>query len=358
MGASHLLAPGVWAVTGEVIPTLSRFARNARRGLAPYGGDVRPTTTDLPPVALADLPRAMHYGEFYGLKPLPDTEKPLLVVHGNCQAEAIRLLLQDADDAPCVSVRVPAVHELTAGEIPFLQRLLESAAVVLTQPVTDGYHDLPLGASEVQAAAPAARVVRWPVIRYAGLLPWQVVFSHPVEGDPPVVPYHDVRTIALALGEELPQPGPAAFRAVARWSLDELHDRETRAGAVPVSRLVVEAGARASNTINHPGNPVLVSLARALQRRLGWPLTAADPGYELLDSVRAPRDPLVLEALDYDGADGPDVSGENWVVGGQEVPDTEVVEAQLAWYRQHPEVLDAVVARSTEQRQLLGTAAA
>ena len=355
MGASHLLAPGVWGVTKGVIPTLGRFARNARRGVAPYGGEVRPTNLDLPPVALADLPRAMHYGEFYGLKPLPDSEKPLLVVHGNCQAEAIRLLLQDAEDAPCVSVRIPAVHELTAGEIPFLQRLLESAAVVLTQPVTDGYHDLPLGASDVQAAAPAARLVRWPVIRYAGLLPWQVVFSHPVEGDPPVVPYHDVRTMATAVGERAPQPDAAAFRAVAAWSLAELHDRESRAGAVPVSRLVVEAGARASNTINHPGNPVLVSLARALQKRLGWAVTAADPGYELLDSVRAPQDPQVLEALDIVGDDK---SQENWVVDGHEVPDAEVVEAQLAWYRQHPEVLAAVVARSDEQRRLLGTAAA
>ena len=186
---------------GEVIPTLGGFARNARRGVAPYGDDVRPTNPDLPPVALADLPRAMHYGEFYGLKPMPASDKPLLVVHGNCQAESIRLLLQDAEDAPCVSVRVPAVHELTADEIPFLKRLLERAAVVLTQPVSDGYHDLPLGASEVHAAAPAARLVRWPVIRYAGLLPWQVVFSHQDEGDPPVVPYHDVRTMMLALGE-------------------------------------------------------------------------------------------------------------------------------------------------------------
>jgi hypothetical protein len=319
---------------------------------------VRPTNLDLPPVALDDLPRAMHYGEFYGLKPLPDGAKPLLVVHGNCQAEAVRLLLQGAEDAPCVSVRVPAVHELTAGEIPFLQRLLERAAVVLTQPVTDGYHDLPLGASEVQAAAPRARVVRWPVIRYAGLLPWQVVFSHPVEGDPPVVPYHDVRTMAIAAGERTTQPDAAAFRAVAAWSLAELHDREARAGAVPVSRLVVEAGARATNTINHPGNPVLVALARALQARLGWPVTAADPGDELLDSVRAPRDPQVLEALDIDGQGGPVASAENWVVGGREVPDSEVVEAQLAWYRRHPEVLAAVVARSAEQRRLLGTTAA
>jgi hypothetical protein len=318
---------------------------------------VRPTRPDLPPVALADLPRAMHYGEFYGLKPIPD-EKLLLVVHGNCQAESLRLLLQDADDAPCVSVRVPAVHELTPDEVPLLQGLLERAAVVLTQPVTDGYHDLPLGASEVQAAAPAARVVRWPVVWYAGLLPWQVVFTHPEAGDPPVVPYHDVRTIARALGEERPQPGPAGFRAVARWSLAELRDREAAAGAVPVSPFVIDSGARASNTVNHPGNPVLVSLARALQRRLGWPVTATDPGYELLESVQTPCEGKVLEALGIDPSDGRDVSEESWVVGGREMPDAEVVEAQLDWYRQHPEVLAAVATRGAERWRLLETTAA
>ena len=226
--------------------------------------------------------------------------------------------------------------------------------MVLTQPVSDGYHDLPLGASEVHAAAPAARLVRWPVIRYAGLLPWQVVFSHEDVGDPPVVPYHDVRTIALALGEDVPRTDPAGIRAVAHWSIAELHDRETRAGAVPVSRLVLDAGADASNTINHPGNPVLVPLARAIERRLGWPVTAADPGYGLPDSVRAPRDPRVLNALGLDVDDGLDVSGENWVVDGKPVPNSEVVEIHLAWYHQHPEVLAAVAARSAEQRRLLG----
>ncbi|MFI5073837.1 MAG: WcbI family polysaccharide biosynthesis putative acetyltransferase [Actinomycetales bacterium] len=318
---------------------------------------MRPTNPDLPPVALADLPRAMHYGEFYGLKPIPD-EKPLLVVHGNCQAEAIRLLLQEAEDAPCVSVRVPAVHELTPDEIPLLQRLLGRAAVVLTQPVTDGYQDLPLGASEVQEAAPEARVVRWPVVWYAGLLPWQVVFTHPEEGDPPVVPYHDVRTVMLALGEPVPTAGPEGFRAVARSSLAELRDREARAGAVPVSQLVVDAGARATNTVNHPGNPVLVSLARALQDRLGWPVTATDPGDELLESVQTPCEGKVLAALGIERSNGRDVSEESWVVGGREVPDAEVVEAQLDWYRQHPEVLAAVATRSAERWCLLGTTGA
>ena len=210
----------------------------------------------------------------------------------------------------------------------------------------------------MQEAAPEARVVRWPVVWYAGLLPWQVVFTHPEEGDPPVVPYHDVRTVMLALGEPVPTAGPEGFRAVARWSLAELRDREARAGAVPVSQFVVDAGARATNTVNHPGNPVLVSLARALQDRLGWPVTATDPGDELLESVQTPCEGKVLAALGIERSNGRDVSEESWVVGGREVPDAEVVEAQLDWYRQHPEVLAAVATRSAERWCLLGTTGA
>jgi len=44
-----------------------------------------------------DQGRREHYGEFYGLRPLPDDGRPLLLVHGNCQAEALRVLLEIAD---------------------------------------------------------------------------------------------------------------------------------------------------------------------------------------------------------------------------------------------------------------------
>jgi len=40
--------------------------------------------------------RRQHYAQFYGLLPLPADERPLLLVHGNCQAEALRVLLASA----------------------------------------------------------------------------------------------------------------------------------------------------------------------------------------------------------------------------------------------------------------------
>lgn len=41
-----------------------------------------------------DPGRRAHYGEFYGLTELPDA--PIFMVHGNCQAESLRVLLHGA----------------------------------------------------------------------------------------------------------------------------------------------------------------------------------------------------------------------------------------------------------------------
>ena len=79
--------------------------------------------------------RRLHYGEFYGLRPLPpDDGRPLVVVHGNCQAESLRVLLAGS----LRSVRVPPVHELERDDLPHLRRTLAHASVLLSQPVRPG----------------------------------------------------------------------------------------------------------------------------------------------------------------------------------------------------------------------------
>lgn len=304
----------------------------------------------LPAAARADLPRAYHYGEFYDLKPLPDDGRPLLVVHGNCQAESLRLLLQNAPDAPCSSVRIPAVHEIAADEVPFLERLLHRCDVLVVQPIADGYRDLPLGTGDVLATADATQTVVFPVFRFVGLQPYQVVTG---ATNPPVVPYHDLRTVLRAAGHPpAPRLTPGAVEAVTAWSLAALATREEVAGAVPVHDLVRATGVRAANTINHPGTPVLVGLARRVQAALGWAETATDPGFELLDSVHSPLDPVVRDAVDPSAPARPD-----WVVDGRTVPDAVVVDEQLAWYADHPEVVDLVLTRSTDQLRCLGVPA-
>jgi hypothetical protein len=301
----------------------------------------------LPAAAAADVPRAYHYGEFYGLKPLPDDGRPLLVVHGNCQAESVRLLLQNAPDAPCASVRIPAVHEIAADEIPFLQRLLERCDVLVVQPITSGYRDLPLGTDDVQTAAGRTQSVVFPVFRFVGLHPYQVVTG---SNNPPVVPYHDLRTVLRAAGRPAPpRLDPTHVEAVTAWSLAALKHREEAAGAVPVHDLIRAAGVAAANTVNHPGNPVLVGLARRIQAALGWSTTASDPGFELLDSVHTPLEQAVRDAVDPSAAVRSD-----WVVDGQTVLYELVADGQLAWYAEHLDVVRLILERSFDQLRCLG----
>lgn len=300
----------------------------------------------------ADPGRARHYGVFYGLDPVP-TDRPLLVVHGNCQAESLRVVLQNGPDAPCASMRIPPVHELAADEVPLLERLLRRARWVLTQPIADDYRDLPLGSHQVARLARGATTMVYPVFRYAGLHPWQIVHHHPGVGDPPLVPYHDARTLLAAAGLPAPVTTADGIRAVSRWSLDELARREAEAGARPVSDLVLAAGAEAAHTVNHPGNEIIVGLARRVESGFGWAVGAGDPGRTLLDSVHAPVEASVRAALGLPPADAGEHDSD-WVVGGRVVSAAEVRTVQLGWYAQHPEVVTHLVARSAPQLRLLG----
>lgn len=304
-----------------------------------------------------------HYADFYADSdsPLdgPLDGRPLLVVVGNCQAESLRLLL-DGDDVR--TVRTPPVHELGPGDVAPLQRLLARTRLLVAQPVTADYHDLPVGTDQLRALLPPdARSAVVPSVRYAGLHPWQAVVHPPglPDPDPPVVPYHDVRTAVAAAwrraGRDARQTEPTTadqVRAVARASVEELRRREQRAGAVPASDLLDHPTAEAVRTVNHPGNDVLAPLAARVRHALG--LEPRPPGTTrpLLTSVQAPLEPLVVAAHGLDAAPRAD-----WEVGGRVVTAAEVTEAQGAWYAARPDVLDAVLRRTSETRRLLGLAA-
>jgi hypothetical protein len=288
--------------------------------------------------------RRQHYAHFYGLLPLPRDERPLLVVHGNCQAESLRVLLA-GDASPVRTVRMPPVHELTAEDLPHLDRLLAEVDVLVSQPVRDGYRGLPLGTAEVLARAgrrPVSVVV--PIIRWAALHPFQVIVRSPA-GDPALVPYSDLRTLTLAAGRPaLPEsPSAEAVRAVRDLSVRELEGRQARHGSVPVVDLLDAAGAAATHTVNHPGNGVLTGVARRVLEAAGSPAEPTDPGRTLLDSVHTPVLPEVLAALGLAGA-----TQDDWLVHGSRVSDERVREAQLRWYAEHPGVAEAGLDRHAE----------
>lgn len=290
-------------------------------------------------VAPFDTGRRNHYSSFYGA-PVPTG---LAVVLGNCQAESLRIVI-DGPDLP--TVRIPPVHELETADLPHLDRLLSQASLVITQPIRDDYRGLGVGTRQLAARLPSAvRLVVVPAVRHRALYPAQVVVRHPdrpIE-DPPLVAYHDLRTVAEALGHRRPQLTPVVVRAIGAESSAELRRREERAGAVPVSDVFDRPRFPLLRTLNHPGNPVWEMLARRVRERVGLSDATTDPGRELLSSVVAPREDVAVEAWDLDDAPDP-----HWYVGGRAVHADEVREAQLRWYAENPELLRLAADRHAE----------
>ena len=278
--------------------------------------------------------RRRHYAEFYGLAPLPPE---FGVVLGNCQAESLRTVM-DAPDRRFV--RVPAVHEMTAEDAERLHEVVGAAHTVVSQPVRDDYHGLPLGTRQV-AAATSARVLTVTPVRFGGLHPFQAAVRVPgVEENPPLVAYHDVRTLAAAAGIPVVSAlQPDAVRAIGRASVEELRRREA-ATDVPVSDLFDSVTADHARTVNHPGNAVWLPLGARVLDVLGAPGGVTAPGRPLLNAVRAPIAPEVVDAWSL-----PDEPRDHWIIEGVEVDDAEVRAAHTDWYASHPEFVVVAVDR-------------
>ncbi|OAN35848.1 peptide ABC transporter ATPase [Plantibacter sp. H53] len=294
---------------------------------------LEPGTTAAPAGSPVEA-RRRHYAEFYGLAPLP-TE--FGVVLGNCQAESLRTVM-DAPDRRFV--RVPAVHEMTAEDAERLHEVVGAAHTVVSQPVRDDYHGLPLGTRQV-AAATSASVLTVTPVRFGGLHPFQAAVRVPgVEENPPLVAYHDVRTLAAAAGiPVVPALQPDAVRAIGRASVEELRRREA-ATDVPVSDLFDAVTADHARTVNHPGNAIWLPLGARILEALGAPGDVTDPGRPLLNAVRAPIAPEVVDAWAL-----PDEPRDHWIIEGVEVDDVEVRAAHTDWYASHPEFVVVAVDR-------------
>ncbi|GGG20158.1 hypothetical protein GCM10007304_37560 [Rhodococcoides trifolii] len=301
--------------------------------------------------------RTRHYGEFYGIDDTAD-DRPLIVILGNCQAEALRVVLDAVADRPYRTMRIPPVHELTSGDVPHLRRAAGATSTLLTQPIRSGYRELPIGTDDVVAQLPAgATVVRWPVLRYAGLYPFQAIVRHPSDpsADPAVVPYHDLRTVsAWSHGRGADEPWDVeltadTIRRIGDASVAELARREARDTDVAVSDRLASFGADAAHTINHPGNGVLLLLAMRILAAMD--VSAVEPTIDrvLLRSVMAPLEARVLRAL---GSDAP--TRPMWRVGEDDVSADEVHRSQMAWYDEHPVFVTAAVERHRETMELLG----
>lgn len=300
-----------------------------------------------------DQGRREHYGEFYGLRSPEEPDLPLLVVYGNCQAEATRILLDGAAAGRWRTARMPPVHELEAGDLTHLRALLAQTAYLVAQPVADGYRDLPLGTAEVAQLLPGhARIARFPSVYWAALFPTQVIVRVPGLGDPPVVPYHDLRVLIAASKGEAVSFLPVhadGVRAVRDDSLAQLRSRQRKHETIDAATVLEHAGAETTWVVNHPQNRVLMRDAELILDALGLTGEVTDPGRVMLGQLRTPVYAATLDALGLESR-----SSETWQIGGERVAELEVAEAQVRWYDEHPEVVDTGLEKHAELIRTLG----
>lgn len=306
-----------------------------------------------------DAARRWHYRDFY--RPpgaAPATSAPLWLVVGNCQAEALRLILDAVPQRPYRTARIPPVHELERSDLSHLDELLNETAVLICQPIRDDYRDLPIGTAQLTERLPVgAKVVRWPVIRYAGLYPFQAIVRHPADRSvtPPPVPYHDLRTILAARDGRSAddawdvEVSAAQLLAVAEASRDELARRERAHTDVGVSDVLMRHGADAAHTVNHPGNGVLTELAERVLRHQNVTLSVDPPPRTLLGSISAPLEARVLTALDIDAPPRP-----NWQDAHGTLRPDEVHAIQMRWYQANPDYIALALERHAGTLDLLG----
>ncbi|MBO1768302.1 WcbI family polysaccharide biosynthesis putative acetyltransferase [Allobranchiibius sp. GilTou38] len=299
-----------------------------------------------------DQGRREHYGEFYGLHSPDNPDLPLLVVYGNCQAEATRVLLDGAADGRWRTLRMPPVHELVADDLPHLRKVLADTSYLVAQPIVDGYRDLPLGTQEIARELPErASIARFPSVYWAALFPTQVIVR--VEaGDPPVVPYHDLRVL-VAAANRVPvsfEPVHAdGVRAVHEDSLAQLRRRQEHHGTIDAATILERAGADTTWVVNHPHNHVLLHESQAILERLGLTGEVSDPGRVLLGELRTPVYAETLDALGIDGE-----GSTSWQIRGDEVAEQEVADEQLRWYAEHPEAIETGLKQHAELVRTLG----
>jgi hypothetical protein len=222
--------------------------------------------------------------------------------------------------------------------------------------VRAGYRGLPIGGPDLAEMAPSATVIVWPVIRYGGLYPFQVIARHPSQPSavPAGVPYHDLRTV-LAVRDGRSRfdewdvaVAPDRIREAAQWSVGQLALRERRHCDVGISDILLGVGIDAAHTINHPGNQVLLTLGGRILDALGASAPVS-PSRALLGNIRAPLQRQVIDALGIDAS--PRTA---WDVDGAVMTEEDVHIRQMRWYADHPEFINAVLDRYDELIEILG----
>jgi hypothetical protein len=278
------------------------------------------------------------------------SRRPIVAVYGNCQAEALRQILELSPDFSrnYYAIPIPGAHEVTRAQLPALHMVVRRASVILTQRIRDDYRALPLGTNQVLTHARSdATILTYPSMFYRGLHPYLAYVHATGElGTPAPLTsgYHDLRFIYAAgrgMSDEAAREwlheftGDAGFiEEMASESLQSLRARERNLD-LTVSAVIPGLADRSFWTLNHPSNAVLSEAARAAHRVLGTraaPTAATD---EMLTSLVAPVHAHIRVALGYPER----AEDKGWSINGRQFSDVEVMSTHLGYYRRRPEVL-------------------
>lgn len=293
-------------------------------------------------------------------------KKPLCLVVGNCQAQAVQqTLLQSRrfrDEFGVVTI--PGVHEIDRQELALLNGLFARCELLIAHPVKPNYRGLPLGTDQIAARAPHARLVRVNPLYYEGMFPFQVYVHAAARQDPaPEAPpsgYHDLRAVSLAAsGMHLGDVDrwltsyaarEASIRALHGTSVERLRERD-RSADVPVADAVLSgAGSkRMFHTVNHPTPAALELVADQILAELEIydrepPPAAPDP----LGALSTPVVPSVQAALALQFR-----PATAWRMHGVYVSDADVVRSAVSWYRTRTTLVQRALEEHRERVRVL-----
>ena len=237
-----------------------------------------------------------------------------IYVHGNCQAPALADLIGQAcgGTVDVVSRQVYSIDIEAEGAAHI--RDVETADVILTQPVAEGYRGTDiLSTSWMRARARKDAIfLVFPVIYHRGLLPQCYTLGDFHAGR---LAYHDAHALDYFLmGEDADAfvratnrsdflPESFVLSELSRTTL-ELLRRERNFGVdLPVSDIIASRlmAGQPLHTVNHPSRTVMADLADRVLERLGRPERASPEGIDMLDLFIMPPYLSTALALGHSG---------------------------------------------------------
>ena len=238
-----------------------------------------------------------------------------IYVHGNCQAPALADLIGQACGA-AVDVVSRQVYSIDIeAEAAAHIHDVETADVILTQPVADGYRGTDiLSTSWMRARARKDSIFMvFPVIYHRGLLPQCFTLGDYHTGR---LAYHDAHALDYFLmGEDAESfvratnrsdflPESFVLSELSRTTLELLRRERTFAVDVPVSDIIATRlmTDQPMHTVNHPSRAVMADLADRVLERLGRGERALPHGIDMLDLYIMPPYLSTALALGHSGA--------------------------------------------------------